>query len=579
MRLRSKITLAMLLLAVVPLVISTGIMARLNYNRLAEEAALYRIAVAEYATLHVSELMRGATNEMGKIAHFVLKENVPEPMLVQQVRDALHGTEFVRVASVYNPEGKRLLTLQTKLYKGPKRPEALSASLMKQARRDKELPALFVDYGGKDEGPFLSLTMPIYKSPGGKPYCYLWTSVSLLFLSEELAKLSARRFGKRPDQVFLLDHKQRLLAHSNHSLWGQPLKKFLPALGIQLRGKNSRLALFIDYSLSGKQFAASIVPIDQLGWSVVVRQIKADTYRAVTNTILAALGVGVFFIILALLLGSWLGGRLAAPVVAVAEAANKVAGGDFETRVTVSSQDEVGMMANAFNAMAGDLQSYRQKLIEETQIRADLGRYLNDDLVDAIVSRESGLELGGERKVITVMFADVVAFTPMTEAHDPEKVVSILNELFTFLTEIIFKHGGIIDKFIGDCVMAVFGAPYGHDDDPLRAARAAEEMMRWLEVGNAKWKKELGVELEMGIGINTGEAVVGNIGSQKRMEYTVIGDTVNVAARLETLARPGQILLTETMVELIEEEFDCASLGTHQLAGRKEPVEIYMLVE
>jgi class 3 adenylate cyclase len=177
------------------------------------------------------------------------------------------------------------------------------------------------------------------------------------------------------------------------------------------------------------------------------------------------------------------------------------------------------------------------------------------------------------------MFADVVAFTPLTEQHEPERVVAILNELFTFMTEIIFKHGGIIDKFIGDCVMAVFGAPTSRDDDALRAARAAEEMMRWLEVGNARWKKELGFELQMGIGINTGEAVVGNIGSNKRMEYTVIGDTVNVAARLEALARPGQILLTEVMAEAIEDEFDTASLGEHQLVGKQEPIEIFALVE
>ncbi|HRE91201.1 MAG TPA: adenylate/guanylate cyclase domain-containing protein, partial [Myxococcota bacterium] len=176
-------------------------------------------------------------------------------------------------------------------------------------------------------------------------------------------------------------------------------------------------------------------------------------------------------------------------------------------------------------------------------------------------------------------FADVVSFTSLADEREPEVAVAILNELFTIVTEIVFQHGGIIDKFIGDCAMAIWGAPDGHPDDARRAVRAAEAILRWLEVGNARWRKQLGRDIELAIGIHTGVAVVGNIGSEKRMEYTAIGDAVNVAARLERLARPGQILMTRETMQRVADEFPSQSLGTYNIVGRSRPSEIYVLSE
>jgi class 3 adenylate cyclase len=178
-----------------------------------------------------------------------------------------------------------------------------------------------------------------------------------------------------------------------------------------------------------------------------------------------------------------------------------------------------------------------------------------------------------------VLFADVVAFTPLAERIEPEQVVAVLNELFTFLTEIVFRHGGMVDKFVGDCVMAVFGAPYQAGDDAVRAVRAAEEMLRWLDVGNARWTDALGTGIEIAIGVNTGEAVAGNIGSRKRMEYTVIGDAVNLAARLESIARPGQVLMSRATMEKVKQEFDCVHVATRRLPGRQEDTELWALAE
>ena len=152
--------------------------------------------------------------------------------------------------------------------------------------------------------------------------------------------------------------------------------------------------------------------------------------------------------------------------------------------------------------------------------------------------------------------------------------MAILNQLFTILTEIVFRHAGTVDKFIGDCVMAFWGAPEDQPDHAARAVATAEDMLRWLDVGNEAWQAQYGVTIHLAIGIHTGEAVVGNFGSETRMEYTCIGDTVNVAARLEALARPQQILASRATRDAADGA-DYIPLGTHQVPGRVEPLELF----
>ncbi|MFY0574358.1 protein kinase domain-containing protein [Cystobacter fuscus] len=170
----------------------------------------------------------------------------------------------------------------------------------------------------------------------------------------------------------------------------------------------------------------------------------------------------------------------------------------------------------------------------------------------------------------------MVGFTHLSETQPPEVIVALLNELFTFATEIIQRRGGIIDKFIGDCIMAVWGTPQSHDDDAQRAVLAAEDLRRWLDVGNRRWRERWGIEIQLAMGVHTGFAVAGNVGSDKRMDYTVIGDTVNVAARLESMAQPGQILVSEATRERIGD--DCVELvpvGERRLHGRSAATRTY----
>ena len=287
------------------------------------------------------------------------------------------------------------------------------------------------------------------------------------------------------------------------------------------------------------------------------------------------LGVFALAIVAAASAATWLARRLSAPIAQLVTQAEALAQRQFDARVEVDTRDELAVLGDAMNRAARDLGDSEQRLRTEAEIRGDLSRYLPSQLVDRIVDRDEAIALGGQRKHITVLFADVAAFTPLAESQKPEDVVAILNQLFTVLTEVVFRHGGTVDKFIGDCVMAFWGAPEAQEDHARRALSAAEDMLVWLDIANERWIREYGVTIHLAIGVHTGEAIVGNFGSQSRMEYTAVGDTINVAARLESIARPQQILVTEQTRNAGGSAFDFEPLGSQQLAGRLEPVELY----
>jgi len=204
-----------------------------------------------------------------------------------------------------------------------------------------------------------------------------------------------------------------------------------------------------------------------------------------------------------------------------------------------------------------------------------LTRYVAQEIADTVLSDpERHLKLGGETRDVTILFADLRDFTPFSASHTAPEVVDSLNLVFNELVEIIFEYEGTFDKFMGDAIMAFFGAPIQGEDDVERALRAALEMQKRF----AQLKKDTPslIPLGLGIGIHTGEVIVGNIGSERMMDYTVIGDTVNVARRLQETARPGEILISEA-TKISVPDIQVEPLSEKFLPGRSDPVVLYSL--
>lgn len=189
------------------------------------------------------------------------------------------------------------------------------------------------------------------------------------------------------------------------------------------------------------------------------------------------------------------------------------------------------------------------RLAREEVARANYSRFMPEYVVKQLLEKPDSFRLGGINQIITVLFADIRGFTSISETEKPEKVVSLLNRYFSAMSEIIFDFGGTLDKYIGDGLMAIFGAPTATDDDARNALRAAVAMQRRLAILNNDLRSENFPEVHIGIGLHTGEATIGYIGSEKRSEYTAIGDTVNLASRLESNAGAGQILVSDATVK------------------------------
>ena len=220
---------------------------------------------------------------------------------------------------------------------------------------------------------------------------------------------------------------------------------------------------------------------------------------------------------------------------------------------------------------------YLQERKERNRITSIFGRYVSNAIVTEILSNPKEIELGGVRKDVTVMFIDIRGFTPLSEQMEPEEIIKILNEYLDLCTKVLFKYQGTIDKFIGDGVMSIFGAPIAQDDHAERAVRTALEIINNYESLAQSIQQKYGAKVSLGIGIHSGFAVIGNIGSHDRLDYTAIGDTVNVAARLESNAKPGQILISSNTRMRIGEGFSCTKLEAMTVKGKKDAIQVYQV--
>jgi adenylate cyclase len=218
---------------------------------------------------------------------------------------------------------------------------------------------------------------------------------------------------------------------------------------------------------------------------------------------------------------------------------------------------------------------YADQIRREVTVRSNFERYFAPHVAADIAQRDGAIRQGGERRPTTVMFSDIRGFTAMAESMGPDAIAQLLSEYFTEMVEVIFEHGGTLDKFIGDAVMALWGSPIAHADDADRAVRAAIAMQRSIARLNERWASQGRPEIGVGIGINHGEVFAGNIGSHRRLEYTVIGDAVNVAARICAQASPGEILVSEALLGVVRDQVSAEFLPEMALKGKAQVVQVY----
>jgi class 3 adenylate cyclase len=278
------------------------------------------------------------------------------------------------------------------------------------------------------------------------------------------------------------------------------------------------------------------------------------------------LGFSAVAMLGALILSLIISHGLATPLRELVAGTASVRSGDLQVRVPVRSRDDVGQLASSFNEMA-------EGLAQKEMYRTVLNMVADEKVAHALVNGQ--LALGGELREITVLFCDIRGFTPLTENMPPEEVIEMLNEHMTALTRVVKEHHGVLDKFVGDLLMAIFGAPVSHENDTLNAARCALRLLAEREKLNATARHQL----KIGIGIATGKVVAGCMGSSDRLNYTVLGERVNLASRLCSQAGPGQVVIDQTTREKLGDTATATPLPALNLKGFTENVMAYELTE
>jgi adenylate cyclase len=253
---------------------------------------------------------------------------------------------------------------------------------------------------------------------------------------------------------------------------------------------------------------------------------------------------------------------------------------DSQMAANAFQEKDLALFQNVANQAAVAIQNslYAKKLQQEALTRERFQRLLSPAIAEQVMSGKVEVAKGGELRETTVLFSDIRGFTSMSEARDAQEIVDMLNEYFEQMVEIVFRYEGTLDKFVGDEIMALYGSPVRHDDDAIRAVRTALDMLEVLEQWNKERVARGQVPVHIGIGINSGAVVAGYLGSSKALEYTVIGDSVNVGSRLCSAAKPGQILVSEATEPLLNGLFELKEQPPIPLKGKSKLMRIYAVI-
>jgi adenylate cyclase len=276
-------------------------------------------------------------------------------------------------------------------------------------------------------------------------------------------------------------------------------------------------------------------------------------------------------LVVVLLLALRFASRLGNAVRAISDAAGHVKVGEYVSVPPLGTKDELERLGEDFNQMVHGLK-------ERDRLRETFGRYVTRQVADHLM--KGNVNLGGELVPVTVLFSDIRSFSSISETMDPRAVLDFLNEYFAGMVESVLHHRGVVDKFIGDAIMAVFGAPVPEPDDALNAVRAALEMRSRLQQINETFQTRGLPEIRAGIGLHSGQVVAGNMGHVERMEYTVIGDAVNLASRLEGMTKElaCDVVMSEDLYEQVKDDVIAEPLKRITVKGREQDVMVYRLV-
>ena len=400
-----------------------------------------------------------------------------------------------------------------------------------------------------------------------------------------LAKDAIKKSGGKVVETFLIDSHDRVLAFDQQGL----TQDQWTALDKKIVGKKFqepyRLTLWTSASSEADTKISKVVdknrlvihkPIVVYKKNVGLARIVLDLdpiYKKVDETVHEILVVLAFILLIGVGAAFTLAHFLIIPINLLVKGTIEMTKGHFAVRVPLKSHDELGDLTLSFNHMAEGLEQ-REKM------KTAFGKMVSKDVFGEMMDDLDNVKVRGEKKHISILFSDVRGFTSHSEKMKPEEVTALLNEYFEEMVAIVLKNHGTLDKFIGDGLMALFGAPKSYGNDAVNAVQAALEMRKAVEGLNQKWESEGKTVIKIGVGVNTGEVTAGFMGSTKKMEYSVIGDAVNLASRIEGLNKDFNTitLMSEFTYQEVKDHFEVRELEPVKVKGKEQAVNIYEIL-
>lgn len=412
--------------------------------------------------------------------------------------------------------------------------------------------------------PSAALLVP-YRDSGSR------NTLQILFSTEELQSIVQTSSA---NLIYAVGFDGELLAHSDYELLSLGVNNSKdPVVAETISSTQSGMQSRYTYD-DGKEYLGSFVKIE-LGQFAVISTVPLDTVYAaalgVARQNLYITGIVLLFSILAV----WFFSKtVSRPVLLLVRASKRIEEGHYNLDIKPSSQDELGLLTESFAAMG-------RGLAERERIKETFGKFVNKEVAEQAL--KGSLSLGGSRKNATIFFSDIRSFTSISERLAPEAVVEFLNAYMTRMVGCIEKTGGVVDKFIGDAIMAVWGAPLSKGSAAADALECIKAMLL-MRLSLHEYNKDRGSAekpiIRIGCGANTGPCLAGQIGSAQRMEYTVIGDAVNLASRIEALNKPfcTDILVSEYTYDLVKDYVIAEAMPHIKVKGKAEPLRIYAIV-
>jgi adenylate cyclase len=368
---------------------------------------------------------------------------------------------------------------------------------------------------------------------------------------------------------FMVDRTGRVLAHPDSELVNSREKlNYLPIVKQLLEGKfnNGQTRYVNPQSHEAKLGAYRLVGFGGLG--VVAEVVEAKAFEAARKVEYRSALVAWIILCISFLVGYLYSATITVPIRRLSDAALRISAGDFKINLKSKGQDEIAHLSRTFNEMAKGLE-------ERDRVKETFNKFHNKEIAEKLLSGE--VKLGGERKEAAVFFSDVRGFTALSESMEPEQVVEMLNEYMSRMVSIIRSHGGVVDKYVGDAIMALWGVPITGHEDSYKAVRACLAMREDLAKLNEIRMSRGQPVLKIGMGLNRGPLIAGNIGSNEKMEYTVIGDAVNLASRIESMTKEygTDLLISSSIYNEVKDRFIIETAGSTRVKGKTDAIHVY----